>query len=233
LQSIWAFGPVGRNIHYDNETRCKGVGRTLKLCCELANVPLFTVSSCLIQIMQSHSVWNAPVLLADIGPSLFVFKWSLLFRGLYRRDRMLPSKIQLQLLPRAKVSDNVTSGGKLAAHTHTHVFIVKPCSLHYGVTDLVERPDVHHRRILVDNSLLCNSERLWLPLFKQSTRDTEYLMVCTLYKSSSHITAQMTAHFTPAISTKPHSISLPVTSPDRRIRRLTPHIRFYFHTGNI
>jgi DTW domain-containing protein YfiP len=75
---------------------------------------------------------------------------------------MLPSKTQLQLLPRAKVSGKVRNVGKLVAHTHTHthVFIVKSCSLHYGVTDLVHRPDVYHGRILVDNSLLCTSENL-------------------------------------------------------------------------
>lgn len=128
------------------------------MCCELANVLLFTLSSCLIQIIQSHLVRNAPMLLAEIGPSLFVFKRSLLFIGLYRGDRMLPSKIQLQLLPWGKVSGKVRSVGKLV--THTHVFIVKSCSLHYGVTDLMDRPDVYHRRILVDNSLYCTSERL-------------------------------------------------------------------------
>jgi len=46
-QFIWAFGPVGRNIHCDHESGCKGGGRTPKVCCELANVLLCTVSSCL------------------------------------------------------------------------------------------------------------------------------------------------------------------------------------------
>jgi hypothetical protein len=75
---------------------------------------------------------------------------------------MLPSKVQLRLLPRAKVSGKVRSVGKLVTHTHTHthVFFVKSCSLQYGVTDLVDRPNVYYRRISVDNSLLCTSERL-------------------------------------------------------------------------
>jgi hypothetical protein len=70
-----------------------------------------------MQIMQSHSVRNAPMLLAEIGPSLLVFKRSLLFIGLQRGDRMFPSKIQLQLLPWAKVSGKVRSVGKLVTHT--------------------------------------------------------------------------------------------------------------------
>jgi hypothetical protein len=71
---------------------------------------------------------------------------------------MLPSEIQLQLLPRDKVSGKVRSVEKLV--THTYVFIVKYSSLYCGVTDLVDSPDVYHRRILVDNSLLYTSERL-------------------------------------------------------------------------
>jgi hypothetical protein len=82
-------------------------GRTPKVRNELANILLFIVSNCLIQIMKSHTVRNALVLLTEIVPSKFVFKLSLLFRGLYRGDRLLPSKTQLQLLPRAKVSGKV------------------------------------------------------------------------------------------------------------------------------
>jgi len=77
---------------------------------------------------------------------------------------MLPSKIQLQLLPQVKVSGKVRGVGK-------HAFIFKPSSLHYGVTDLVDRPDVYHRRILVDKSLLCTSERLRVSLFKQTKHE--------------------------------------------------------------
>jgi cbb3-type cytochrome oxidase subunit 1 len=78
------------------------------------------------------------------------------------------------LLPHTKVSGKVRSVGKLVerarahkhtyththTHTHTHVSIVKSCSLHYGVTDLMDRPDIYYCRILVDNSLLYTSKRL-------------------------------------------------------------------------
>jgi hypothetical protein len=77
-----APGPLGHNIHCDKETEFEGAEGTPKVPSELAKILLFFVSSCLIQIIKSHSVCNPHVLLAEICPSQFVAIAPLLFRGL-------------------------------------------------------------------------------------------------------------------------------------------------------
>jgi hypothetical protein len=105
---VWASGPVGQNIHCDNETGFKEGEGTPKVRSELAKILLFFASSCLIQIMKSHSELNPPVLLAEVGPSQFVGSHccSEACRG---ETRLLPSKTKLQLLPWAKLRGRVSS----------------------------------------------------------------------------------------------------------------------------